>query len=643
MRPSFCVVEDKLALQANSTLGGMGMSYVALYRRWRPQSFDDIVGQPHVVRTLKNAIKTGRITHAYLFAGPRGTGKTSTARVLAKALNCEKGPTVEPCGACASCVAIRDGNSIDVVEIDAASNRGIEEIRELRERVMYAPTQGRYKVYIIDEAHMLTIPAFNALLKTLEEPPAHAVFVLATTQPESILPTIVSRCQRFDFNRLSVADLAAHVARVAETQRIDITPDAARLIARRAGGSARDALGLLEQAAAWGDEITTGTVIELLGLSPGETLIEFADAVARGDAGSVFRLIQEQVDAGADLRQFASDLVGHFRDLLVVKEAPNRPELLELREGAFAALSEQAARFSRQQLVEVLNVLSGLESQLRRASNPRVSVEIAAAGLCVSLGGAQSRAEAVEVEKAQTTQAEAVPVRAAAVQSAEASPAAPPRAQVARTRTRSRSGAGPKPAQPAQEAEAEGAEEARGPAQGRPVPSGAPAAEAGRFVGITEDQWERIRSKIRPTDVVLDAVLREVVSVRLTDQMCTVAFHPDWVVLARKASDPGKLATLARAVGDVVGRPVRCCVMLSSGETLAVGSEADSGPAKGLETAGGGVVSDSAPAAEGVSGAPPSPSREKQAASDGADLRSHPKLKAAVDLFDPKEIRTINS
>ena len=236
--------------------------------------------------------------------------------------------------------------------------------------------------------------------------------------------------------------------------------------------------------------------------------------------------------------------MGHFRDLLVVKEAPNRPELLELREGAFAALSEQAARFSRQQLVEVLNVLSGLESQLRRASNPRVSVEIAAAGLCVSLGGAQSRAEAVEVEKAQTTQAEAVPVRAAAVQSAEASPAAPPRAQVARTRTRSRSGSGPKPAQPAQEAEAEGAEEARGPAQGRPVPSGAPAAEAGRFVGITEingtDQIEDSSHRR-----VLDAVLREAVS-GMSDGPDVHGGIPSRLGSGAQGIGPGKLATLAR-------------------------------------------------------------------------------------------------
>jgi len=178
------------------------VTYVSLYRRWRPQNFDDIVGQGHVVRTLKNAVSTGRISHAYIFSGPRGTGKTSTARVLARALNCEKGPTPDPCGECRSCVAIRDGNAMDVIEIDAASNRGIEEIRDLREKVMYAPTQGRYKVYIIDEAHMLTQAASNAFLKTLEEPPAHVIFVLATTEPESIIETIRSRCQRFDFNRL---------------------------------------------------------------------------------------------------------------------------------------------------------------------------------------------------------------------------------------------------------------------------------------------------------------------------------------------------------------------------------------------------------------------------------------------------------
>ncbi|OPZ64077.1 MAG: 50S ribosomal protein L14 [Firmicutes bacterium ADurb.Bin506] len=263
--------------------------------------------------------------------------------------------------------------------------------RELRDKVVYAPTQGRYRVYIIDEAHMLTTHAFNALLKTLEEPPAHAVFVLATTQAESILPTIVSRCQRFDFNRLTVADLAAHIKKVAASQSIKIHPDAARLIARRADGSARDALGLLEQAAAWSDDITEATVAEMLGSSREESLVRFADAVADNDAGAVFALIQEQVDAGADLRQFTSDLIGHFRNLLVAKEAPGRPDLLDLGEGAFVTLGKQSARFSRARLIDALTALSRAEVQLKRAANLRVCLEIAAVGLCLPEEGDAAR------------------------------------------------------------------------------------------------------------------------------------------------------------------------------------------------------------------------------------------------------------
>ncbi|MCR4426612.1 MAG: DNA polymerase III subunit gamma/tau, partial [Firmicutes bacterium] len=358
------------------------MTYVSLYRKWRPQTFEEIIGQEHVRRTLRNAIAQGRISHAYLFAGPRGTGKTSTARVLARALNCSSGPTPDPCGTCPSCIGIREGHAMDVIEIDAASNRGIEEIRDLREKVAYAPTLGRYKVYIIDEAHMLTSQAFNALLKTLEEPPAHVVFVLATTEPQSILPTILSRCQRFDFNRLSVPELSAHLARVAEEHGIAADPGAIALIARRAEGSARDALSILEQASTWSDHVSVESVLELLGVSALDSVNRFARAIAGREPGPMLAVIKEVVEGGGDPRQFALDMVEHLRNVFVAMECPNPSELIEVPEAVMDEIVAQAQIFTRQDILRALAILSWGEQEARRSSNPRLVLELAAARLC---------------------------------------------------------------------------------------------------------------------------------------------------------------------------------------------------------------------------------------------------------------------
>lgn len=548
---------------AGTSLEGFLVTYVSLYRRWRPQTFDDIIGQAHVVRTLRNAISTGRTTHAYLFAGPRGTGKTSTARVLAKALNCANGPTPDPCGECVSCLGIREGTAMDVIEVDAASNRGIDEIRDLREKVMYAPTQGRYKVYIIDEAHMLTPQAFNALLKTLEEPPPHAVFVLATTQAESIIPTIQSRCQRFDFGRLTVSDLAAHVARVAQAQSISIDPDAARLVARRADGSARDALGLLEQASAWSPHVTVESVLSLLGVSDFDILTRFAAALADDQPGQVFQIIQEAVDSGADMRQFLQDLILHFRNMLVAKECPGRPELTDVPEAAYSALTRQAASLSRDHLIRVLGALSEGEAQLRRSFNPRLALEVTVAGLYAP--------------PEQPTQ--------------ELQPAAPapqqrqaPAAQPARAATR----AATRAAKPAA-AESEG---------------------GGRFSGITEAQWQQALARIKPASALLEAFLKDVGSVRVEGDLVRIVFDPAWAVHAQKVSEPDSKRLIAQALGEVLGRNVRC-------ESTAARVEArKESPA--LQ-----------PSAAGKSGSP------------GVDFADMPEVQAAIELFNPREIKTI--
>jgi DNA polymerase-3 subunit gamma/tau len=293
---------------------------VSLYRKWRPQSFDEIAGQSHVTQTLKNAIERGRLSHAYLFCGPRGTGKTTTARILAKAINCENGATTNPCNECESCRSIVDGNSIDVLELDAASNRKVDEIRDFLEKIPYSSTQGGKKVYIIDEVHMLTTESFNTLLKTLEEPPEHVVFILATTEPNKVLPTILSRCQRFDFRRISVADIETRLKTVAEAEGINIDSGALGLISAYVQGAMRDALGILEQLASYAKErITSSDVTALLGITDAEVLFKFVAMLIEGDLAGCLVFLDELISRGQDVRQFIQDLLGYLRDIYLVK------------------------------------------------------------------------------------------------------------------------------------------------------------------------------------------------------------------------------------------------------------------------------------------------------------------------------------
>ena len=296
------------------------MPYLVLARKWRPQQFDEVVAQKHITTTLRNAIAQKRIAHSYLFTGPRGVGKTTTARILAKALNCEQGPTPTPCNRCHSCVEITKGNSLDVLEIDGASNRGIDEIRNLRENVKYAPSSGKYKVYIIDEVHMLTPEAFNALLKTLEEPPAHVIFVLATTQPQKIPSTIISRCLRFDFHRIPTKEIAEHLSYIAQQEGIEVEEEALLSIARRAEGSMRDAQSIFDQIISYqGEKISQRDLKEMLGLIDQDILFSLTHAIVEGDASKGLGILEEMEIQGYDLLEFAHSLVGHLRSLLLAK------------------------------------------------------------------------------------------------------------------------------------------------------------------------------------------------------------------------------------------------------------------------------------------------------------------------------------
>ena len=352
------------------------MKHVSLYRKWRPRTFETIAGQEPVVRTLARAIETGRVAHAYLFSGPRGTGKTSTAKVLAMGLNCVAGPTPEPDGTCESCRAIVNNSSMDVLEMDAASNRGIDEIRDLRDRVNLAPTQGRMKVYIIDEVHMLTTEAFNALLKMLEEPPEHVVFVLATTEKHKVLPTIISRCQSFDFRRPGVTLLAEKLREIALAEGIQAEPAALTLLAREARGSFRDAEGLLDQLSSFSDgPVTAEGVRELLGSVNADVLLETTDSLYERRTADALGAVDRLSGEGRDLSRFVGELVAHLRRLMLLPHAPE-VALAEVGAEERAGLEEQAAKIPTAEVVRMIEALGDALTRARRGGDPKLEVEL---------------------------------------------------------------------------------------------------------------------------------------------------------------------------------------------------------------------------------------------------------------------------
>jgi DNA polymerase-3 subunit gamma/tau len=353
------------------------MSYQVIARKWRPQTFKDLVGQEHVTGTLANAIKNDRVAHAYIFSGARGVGKTTAARILAKAMNCVNGPTAEPCGVCDSCKEIAAGSSLDVIEIDAASNRGIDQIRELREMVRYAPAASRSKVVILDEAHMLTGEASNALLKTLEEPPDRVIFVMATTQPEDLEDTIRSRSQHFHFRALTFNEIADRIKYIAKEENLTIADGAVAVIARMAEGSMRDALSLLEQARAYcGDNIPDKEVRELLGVVPEDALNELVEAIAAGSADRALGLVHTFQKEGRNLQHFCREAIRHMRNLLIARVCGADSDLIAATPDQRPALAKAAALFSEEDLTRFFNILLQTDDDLRRKPDPRVHLEI---------------------------------------------------------------------------------------------------------------------------------------------------------------------------------------------------------------------------------------------------------------------------
>ncbi len=448
------------------------MAHLALYREYRPQRFSDVVGQEHITRTLRNALVQGRLHHAYLLSGPRGTGKTTVARILAKAVNCLAPQDGEPCNECEACRRITSGEALDLIEIDAASNRGIDEIRDLRDKVNFAPVELKYKVYIIDEVHMLTEPAFNALLKTLEEPPSHVLFVLATTEKQKLPITILSRCQAFDYRRLSVDEIVGRLREVCAAQGLRASPEALTAIARQADGGMRDALSLLDQVMAYAaeGEITLDMTLAVLGSAPLDQFLALDGHLIEGDVGAALLWLDEMVRAGKDLRQLVRDYLAHLRDLLLVKLEAGAA-VLGLPPEALEQMRARAEPFTERRLIGAIRLLGQAETELRLSPSPRLLVEVALIRLTgLFTGGAEEdRAE------------ERAPARAAAQASA---PAPAP----ARRRRQDEAGA----------ARAEEPSGGGGPATPTPPAAGASdAAPVGSGVERVVEAWGQVLEFVR--------------------------------------------------------------------------------------------------------------------------------------------------
>lgn len=354
------------------------MSYLALYREWRPQKFSDIIGQEHVSKTLQNAVRTNRIAHAYLFCGPRGTGKTTSAKVLAKTLNCLNPADAEPCNECDNCRKVTEGTSMDVMEIDAASNRGIDEIRDLREKVKFAPTEGKYRIYIIDEVHMLTTEAFNALLKTLEEPPGHVIFVLATTEPHKIPMTVLSRCQRFDFRAIGISDIKGRLTTVVNELSVDADDEALEMISRSAEGGMRDALSVLDQCISFGGKtVTTDVVNSVLGTVNIQFLFELIDALINYNVGIGLKLVDRIVRQGKDVRQFTKDVTHFLRNLLMIEVCNEAQDLIVVSKDQMDEMRKRASGLGKNRIMGLIELFTSTEREMKWTSQPRLVLELA--------------------------------------------------------------------------------------------------------------------------------------------------------------------------------------------------------------------------------------------------------------------------
>jgi DNA polymerase-3 subunit gamma/tau len=534
----------------------------ALYRRYRPQTPGEVLGQDHVVRALTGAIREGRLHHAFLFCGPRGTGKTSTARILAKMVNCATGPTAEPCGGCDQCIAIRDGTHLDVVEIDAASHGGVEDARELREKAPTAPVQGREKVYIIDEAQRLSREAFDALLKVFEEPPAGVRFVLATTEPHKMPATIVGRCQRFDFRRHTMEGLSELLQKVAASEGVTLDDSAAHAIARHAEGSARDALSLLDQAGVLGGlKVDDAAIQALLGAPRSEVQVELADAVAVGDARTTFEVVNRLVQDGQDLRNVTNETLAHFRDLLLVKTAPGQEDLLDIAADGYEGLRIQAEKFSAPELARVIELLLAAQNDMRWTTSPRLSLELALVRSTIpetdpSPAGTLARLERLE-RLANLEPGTVVPDASAAPVSAPAAEAAPvgdPTPAHVPSEIPSTSSQPPSGVEVPAEAAPAASETAPAPLEAAPAAADVPhAADAGSVdVTMLRRSWPSVLDHLSQNQQpVLRALLESATPASFDGETLELAFPPSFRNNLRQVA--ARTDKLQAALSDLFG------------------------------------------------------------------------------------------
>jgi DNA polymerase III subunit gamma/tau len=559
------------------------MSYQVIARKWRPQTFGDLVGQAHVTETLQNAIRNNRVAHAYIFSGARGVGKTTAARILAKALNCVNGPTPEPCGVCDSCKEIAAGTSLDVIEIDAASNRGIDQIRELREMVRYAPAAARSKVVILDEAHMLTGEASNALLKTLEEPPDRVIFVMATTEPENLVDTIRSRSQHFHFRALTFAEISGRLQEIATKENLKIEAGALAVIARMAEGSLRDALSLLEQARAFcGDTIPDKEVRELLGVVPDDALEELVGAVASGSADRALALVHTFQKEGRNLQHFCRESIRHMRNLLIARVCGADSDLIAATPDQRPALERAAAQFSEEDLTRFFQILLQTDDDLRRKPDPRVHLEMGLLRLINAArlapleellaevrGGAPAGGTSAHATTARTTSIPAVAPRVATTPPApSAAPATP-----ANERMASESG---RTEQRPLAAQREVAAPHQLPQSPEPPLAAPPAAQ---LSGITEEQVAEIKQTIQAQQKFLGELIEQATRWELDGAELRIYFPPDKRSFAEMLEGREPLEKLRNASGKALGRAVRVCAKLE-----AVAAAAASASRGGLAT-----------------------------------------------------------
>jgi DNA polymerase-3 subunit gamma/tau len=501
------------------------MAAQALYLKYRPRTFEEVVGQEAITRTLRNALRQGRVRHAYLFSGPRGTGKTTTARLLAKAVNCLAAEQERPCNVCSICVAINEGRLLDLIEIDAASNRGIDEIRDIREKVGFRPNEGRFKVYVLDEAHMLTEPAFNALLKTLEEPPPHVIFTLVTTDPHKIPATITSRCQRFDFRRIPLQAIVDRLAHIAALEGLTIEPAALEFIARKGTGALRDAISLLDQMTSYGDEITLEQVQMVLGTVSSEAASQLVACLASGDGAGGLDLINRAVGDGADPRQFGWEVIDYLRGLLLIKEGAGTRLLNATAEQA-AEMESRAAQFSSEQLLRAIRLFNEAATDLKSGLQAIPQLPLEMALVESTLEPATPGTTVPPAPKHGSAQPEAGPRRIAE------SPAPPPNPE----------------AQPA----------AAPAAIAEPQP---PAASLS--VGQVQDAWDKVLQAVRRRNpTTYGALNTECQAVEVNGNEIVITFpHP---FLREKLNDPQRRTEIEEALGEVFGATQRARFVMAS-------------------------------------------------------------------------------